>query len=758
MTGWNKTSLAALLIAIGLITPAVTFVGLHSVTPFDGARFQPGEVVLSPNGLLVTPLEERSDGLLRGDEVIAVEGRSMESWARALFEVGAPRPRWQVGQTIVYTVVRGDQQKDIQIKLTNYPLNIILANEWGTILFAVVSQFVATFVFLRRPNDSAARALLFWASGILSATTWSLGLQISDVIGGIGFWLYKATSFGSYMVFWSAGLHFALIFPNAHPFVLRHSWIIRAVYVTPFVVYPLYLAAIFPTAINTLDWLGRWGVGETALAAVYLALIMIMAVGNYSANHDPLSRQKIRWVVFAAVLSGGGSLLVWILPSLILGYSIISTNFLGLLVLPFPLTIAIAIMRHHLFDIDVVLNRTLVYGTLTASTIGIYIFIVGYIGTLFQDQDRSLLAFLATGLVAVIFQPLRERLQRGINRLMYGERDDPYAVLSRLGQRLEATLAPEAVLPTIVETVAQALKLSCAAIALKEENGFKIVAISPAQPSASVTPIQTQSAAGEILPLIYQGEVVGQFIFSPRAPGESFTVGERRLLEDIAHQAGVAVHAVRLTADLQRSRERLVTAREEERRRLRRDLHDGLGPHLASQSFKLEAARDSIRHNPDKTEALLTDLISKTQNTISDVRRLVYALRPPALDELGLIAAVREHAAQCELNGVRITVAAPDQLPSLPAAVEVATYRIIQEALTNVMRHAQAQTCAVSIELKKGTLNLQISDDGIGLSRDHHRGVGLNSMRERAEELGGQCVIEPAPKGGTRVKAELPLR
>ena len=275
------------------------------------------------------------------------------------------------------------------------------------------------------------------------------------------------------MVFWSAGLHFAFIFPRPHPFVLRHSWLIRAVYVTPFVVYPLYLAAVFPTAINILDWLERWSAGETALAAIYLALIMAVAIRNYSVNHDPLSRQKIRWVVFAAVLSGGGGLLVWMLPSLILGHPIIGANFLGLLVLPFPLAIAIAIMRHHLFDIDVILNRALVYGTLTASTIGIYIFIVGYIGSVFQYQDRSILAFLSTGFVAVIFQPLRERLQRGVNRLMYGERDDPYAVLSRLGQRLEATLAPESVLPTIVETVAQTLKLPCAAIALKDGDGFK---------------------------------------------------------------------------------------------------------------------------------------------------------------------------------------------------------------------------------------------------------------------------------------------
>jgi GAF domain-containing protein len=173
--------------------------------------------------------------------------------------------------------------------------------------------------------------------------------------------------------------------------------------------------------------------------------------------------------------------------------------------------------------------------------------------------------------VAVLFQPLRSRLQRGVKRLMYGERDDPYAVTSRLGRRLEATLAPEAVLPTIVETIAQALKLPYAAILLKEGEGFQTTAA-------------YGSPTGEpgTLPLVYQREEIGRLVIAPRAPGEEFLAADRGLLEDLALQAEVAVHAVRLTSDLQRSRERLVATREEERRRLRRDLYDGLGPTLAS--------------------------------------------------------------------------------------------------------------------------------------------------------------------------------
>jgi signal transduction histidine kinase len=215
----------------------------------------------------------------------------------------------------------------------------------------------------------------------------------------------------------------------------------------------------------------------------------------------------------------------------------------------------------------------------------------------------------------------------------------------------------------------------------------------------------------------------------------------------------------RLTADLQQSRERLVTAREEERRRLRRDLHDGLGPQLASHSLRLEAARDFIRTNPERAEALLNQLIEKSQGIVVDIRRLVYALRPPALDELGLVGAVREYTAQSELNGLRITLTTPERLPPLPAAVEVAAYRIIQEALTNVIRHAKAQSCQVSLALQEtpARLEVEIKDDGVGLPAERHVGIGLTSMRERAEELGGACLVEAGAEGGTQVKARLPL-
>jgi signal transduction histidine kinase len=219
----------------------------------------------------------------------------------------------------------------------------------------------------------------------------------------------------------------------------------------------------------------------------------------------------------------------------------------------------------------------------------------------------------------------------------------------------------------------------------------------------------------------------------------------------------VATQAVRLNADLQHARERLVSAREEERRRLRRDLHDGLGPQLAGVTFRLHAARQVLRRDPAGAEAALDELMLRTQEAVDDVRRLVYALRPPALDDLGLVGALQELASTVLPAGLKVVVQAPESLPPLPAAVEVAAYRIAQAALVNVARHAQAQACSVRLWLDGGALRLEVIDDGRGLPASTRAGVGLVSMRERAAELGGACTIEAVAEGGARVVACLPI-
>lgn len=517
----------------------------------------------------------------------------------------------------------------------------------------------------------------------------------------------------------------------------------------------------FPIWIEPLVWLWIASAGGLFFAQVY----------RYRQTVDPVRRQQIKWVISGLCLS---LLLVvaqyvppLMVPSLRQGdtyvlYSVASELPAIISTLVVPCCVAMAILRYRLWDIDRLINRTLVYGALTASVVAFYILLVDGLGSLLQARGSALVALVATGLIAVFVQPLRAYLQRGVNHLLYGERHEPYRVLTHLGQRLEGTLSPDAVLPTIVETVAHALKLPYVALAVQQDGTPALVAVSgpPGIPTL-------------MLPLVYRGEHVGQLLLSPRAPGETFTPDEQRLLADLARQASVAVHTVRLHtqalqlgADLQQARERLVSAREEERRRLRRDLHDGLGPQLASQTLTLDAARKLLRRDPATAELLLAAASAHAQDAIVDIRRLVYDLRPPALDELGLVGALRTQETQLAPTGLRLTLDAPARLPPLPAAVEVACYRIVQEALTNVARHAHAHTCTVRLFLCEGeaaptetghALCVEIGDDGLGLPSAPSAGVGLRSMRERAEELGGHCRIVSSPHQGTRVSARLPL-
>ena len=254
---------------------------------------------------------------------------------------------------------------------------------------------------------------------------------------------------------------------------------------------------------------------------------------------------------------------------------------------------------------------------------------------------------------------------------------------------------------------------------------------------------------------------MGSLEVCPRTPGSGLGAADERLLADLARQSGALLHAVRLAGDLQESRRRMVTAKEEERRRLRRDLHDGLGPELAALTLKVDGAALQLEHRPERAAELLRDVRTGLTGTIDEIRRLVYDLRPPALDELGLLGALRDFARRLDTaGGARplVSVEAADEWPALPAAVEVAAYRIATEAVTNVVRHADADRCTVRLELAGGRLCLEVADDGCGLPSVVHAGVGTRSIAERAAEIGGTASVSAGDGGrGTVVRAELPL-
>ncbi len=504
-----------------------------------------------------------------------------------------------------------------------------------------------------------------------------------------------------------------------------------------------------PPLANPLGWPAAAGVIDVVDAVSGISFLPLVVVAHASLfvrlrRGDPVQRQQVKWYLYAASVLAGLLVVTEALGLSATGW--VGDVVFGVFASAIPIAIGIAILRHGLFDIDVVINRTVLFLALTTSVVGLYIGTVTLLGSVVRPEG-VVPGLVATGLVAVVFSPLRERLQRVVDRLVYGHRREPYAVISQLAQRLGSTVAPAEVLPSVVETVAGAMRLPFVAIELRDGASTELAAASGRRRDEVVR-----------LPLSYQGEELGALVVGASEPLSS---DDRKLLENLATQAGIAAHAVRLSAEVQRSRQRLVAGREEERRRLRRDLHDGLGPVLAGVAMKVEVAKRLIPRDPEATTSLLSDIQPEVQSAIADIRTLVYDLRPPALDDLGLVGAIRERATHLggnvAGNGLAITVEAPESLPELPAAVEVAAYRITTEAMTNALRHAAgAASCRVRLSLN-GDLEIQVVDDGSGMPQTFRPGVGVTSMRERAEELGGTLAIACIAPRGTRVWARLPL-
>lgn len=507
-----------------------------------------------------------------------------------------------------------------------------------------------------------------------------------------------------------------------------------------------------PTGILPVpfDVAGAWWL-LTMVASAVIALGTLRARWR-TADTD--LRQRMKWPLAAFVLLAALALLDMADTLLVEGIGIDLgarplVHLLGAATsVLFVVGLGLGVLRYRLYDVDRVINRTLVYGVLTAGVFVTYLLVVVGLGSLVPATNELGLSLAATGLVAVAFEPARRRLQAATNRLMFGQRDEPYAVLSRMGHIMARTGAPEDALQSLVETVATSLKLPWVAIELDQRDGQVVRAEHGRADAVGAEPVT--------LPLEHGDEQIGRLVVAPRSHGETLTPPDRRILGDVAHQAGALAATARLTRDLQWSRERLVLSREEERRRIRRDLHDGLGPTLAAQTLALDVAADRV--DDPTARALLVRLKQDTQALVADIRRLVHDLRPPALDELGLAGALVAHVAQIDGSGevaVRIRTD-PDPLPDLSAAVEVAAWRIAREALTNVVRHADATTCTVTLVLDGERLEVAVIDDGVGLPIVPRDGIGLRSMRDRAEELGGTLTATDGPTGGTAIRAALP--
>ena len=612
--------------------------------------------------------------------------------------------------------------------------------------FAIAATAVGAVVAAARPENRVGWAMLAGAAlsalggasvdlahhGIVSRPG-SVPVASAFAVGGSA-----VRSVGWYVL----TLGVPLVFPDGKLLPSRRSWLPRTFGV-------ILISAVVDALTDKqadLTNFGQWQnpiglhrpwdlvsavafLGHVPLALVATVAIIAQLVRRYRTG-SPLLRQQLQLVLAAATVPIIAVPIVFGISYDLGPYVFTAT------VLPLPFAIGFAVLARGLYDLRTAANRTLVWLTLSAMVAALYALVIAGVGNRLDVRGASWLPWVAAVVVAVSFAPLRDMLQRGVNRVTFGRWDQPYDVLAALGQRLEASADVARLLARVVDEL-HALDLN--EVAIRDVDGRVIVG---------------DGSGGHTVPLTAYGRRVGTLSFTE--PPGGLRTRDRQLLDDVAgHVAGV-LHAHALTAQLQQARERLVIAREEERRRLRRDLHDGLGPSLAGHLLRLDVIALKARDDADlaaDVDALRDDL----RATMLDVRRVVEGLRPPALDELGLAAAVEQATSRMTATaGVPavVDIALPDRLP---AAVEVAAYRIVTEAVTNVVRHANARRCAIRMSTEPGALIVEIGDDGPGADqrRFGHAGHGLSTMRERAEELGGTLTVTSI--SGTTVRAVLPL-
>jgi len=716
----------------------------------------------------------------------------------------------------------------------------IASSLWGLTL-ALVAGTVLLLVFEQqnshpsRPFDSGLIFLMivflaFATVGSLVATR-----QPRNAIG----WLFCAAGFG-YSVVGCArtyAIYALFVTPDRFPAGATFAWVSAWLTIPPVFLISTFLPLIFPTGrLPTLRWRPfAWlAVGGTIALTLIVAftpgslpnpgfrttanpyglpgpagvtmhriypLLVLLPICALAATVSLLlrlrqsrgvEREQLKWFLSAAALVAACFGVVLVLATVgqqfDVALDITRIAFTGL-----PIAAGVAILWHRLWDIDVLINRALVYGTLTGCIIGSYVLIVGAVGALLQSHGSLFLSLATTGLVAVLFQPLRARLQRVANRLLWGERDNPYEVIARLGHDLERAPAAEAVLPTIVGNVARALKLPHVAIWLVDGETLRPEAVHglalPGDAVHDVDALMTLRAATDDLrpeafsasgafraaldrsgtaltfPLAHRGELVGALCLAPRGPGEEFSPADRRLLRELASHSSAATQAVQLTValhanldELRRSREHLIAVQEEERRRIQRDLHDGLGPTLASMRMRLEACLTEAEQSSLAIAADLEQLDELVGQATADIRRLVYDLRPPVIDQLGLLPALQQWAERFGRETGVATDLTIGQNFTVPAAAEVAVFRVAQEALVNVQKHARASRVSVDLGTHDGRIVLVVRDDGSGFRENAGWGTGLGSMRERAEMLGGSLEMASRPGGGTVLTMTIPTR
>ncbi|MEA2509016.1 MAG: hypothetical protein QOG21_1098 [Actinomycetota bacterium] len=516
--------------------------------------------------------------------------------------------------------------------------------------------------------------------------------------------------------------------------------------------------------------------GVIALLPVCIVGCAVAMVRRFRSSRG-LERLQLKWFTATTGLLAVSYLLLMMLnlPSLFTNKP--TAHWIDIVanigILPFvliPIAIGIAILKHRLYDIDVVINKTVVFGALGAFITAVYVAIVVGIGTLIGSGGRPNLALsiLATAIVAVAFQPVRERVQHFANHLVYGKRATPYEVLAEFAGKVAETDATEDVLPNMARTVAEGTGAAHAEVWLRAGRQFRSVGSWPLTSGQDAT--LRLGAGGEIpefdgadraIAIRHQGDLLGALTVTKPA-GEPLTPAEEGLLGDLASQAGLVLRNVGLTEELlqrldqlKASRQRLVAAQDETRRRLERDLHDGAQRQLVALKERLAFAREAARRDPRETKEILIQVNAEAGEALEALRDLARGIYPPLLADQGLLAALE---AQARKASVPVEVRG-ENTARYPQEIEAAAYFCCLEALQNVVKHAHASEVTIELFANDGALVFSVEDDGSGFDANKVAGgSGLQNMSDRVEALDGTLSVTSSAGSGTTVSGTVPVR
>lgn len=692
--------------------------------------------------------------LLAGDRLVAVDGLPFPLLVAEAVRLRRVDLNYAVGDVKTYTVERDGAEVDVAVPLGRWTVAGILRALWRTLVntqvggvYRWLAWLLAAFVFARRPDLTSARLFFLLESVMLGAAITSTVAQVSvaDVLSPARFYAARFTGdLFTWLLVPPLGLHVILAFPGSRT-APRAALVLN--YLAPWLV----LAAV---------WIGAPPLLVPVMASAYTLLSMAAVVHLVVRHGSGAQRARVRWFAFAFGVSNLVSAMFWfenvgLLPRLPALNAVLFDHCLCDLV--YVAGFAVAILWHGLFDVDVVVGRTLVYGALTIAAVAVYAVLVGGVGSLLSVESSLALSVVTTVVVAFAFDPLRVRLQRASNRLLYGFRDEPYEVLSRLGERLRSAPQLGTVLGDVTRAVAESLRLPFAAVTLG---------------SVTATRYGEPQPVRETFPLRHAGKRLGELIVSPRQAEARLSRADRKLLDSLAAHVGTVAHALLLEADLERARLESLNVRESERRRLGSDLHDDVGHRLTWLMLQAQDASMLVDRSPAAAKATLAALAEEVKATLTRVRALAHQLHPPELATLGLVGAIQERLqASHGSSGIRFLLAA-DDLGAVPAGVELAAYHIVLEALSNVVKHVGQGTCRIRLRVTSGPtdpvlaglaerfLEIEVRDDGPARTDWGAdlppQGLGFRSMQGRVREVGGTLVIDQPSDGGTRVCATLP--